>query len=268
MRIVAGIVFLVIVIVLLQTIFPHFLPSIFQSMAMPFWRVQFAMSTGLMKSQAELLNENESLRREIEENAILMSNIKSVEDENKELKSLLGRDVNYSVAIISTTSSSTNSLAGIRNKNTTKRILTAVLVKPPFIPYDEYIIDGGLDLGFHVGDLVYVSPNIPIGSIKDVFANSSKVILNSSPQEKYQVSIGPSNISAVAIGNGGGQYSIQLPRKTLVVEGDYVRSPSLNDLPLGTVKTIISDPTEAFETVIVAPSFNPYSVRWVLVDTK
>ncbi len=227
----------------IQWLAPHFLPALFTSIARPFWRAEFSIESGSLKSPQELLAENEALRLRLVEAEIKLMTVGAVELENSELRTMLA---------VSSSSS--------------QFMLAPVLTRPPFAPYDEFIIDGGIDRGFSVGDKVYAPGNILIGSIADALDRTSKVILFSSPDQTHQVLIGESNTPATAVGRGGGQYSAQVSREVKVIEGDFVTNPSLNDRPFGIVNSVLNEPAEPFQTVLFASPVNLYQLRWVLVE--
>lgn len=245
----------VVLIVISQLLVPHFLPAVWSSVARPFWRMEFSIASGSLQSPGALLAENEALKRQLAEDGVRLSTIQAIEAENEELKMLLGRDP--------LTSTST---ASIKAKPA-KRILAAVLVRPPAGPYDELVLDGGSDLGFAKGDKVYAPGDVLIGTVSDVLGATSKVVLFSSPGERYQVLIGSDKSPATAVGRGGGEYQAELPRDAKVAENDFVLAPSIGDMPFGIVNSVITDPARAFETVLFSPPVNVYELRWVLVDT-
>lgn len=235
----------VVVIFALVLVFtPHFFPALFTSIARPFWRTEFGVASGSLSSPATLLNENQSLKRSLDDAQVRLQTIQSIENENAELKALLGR------------------------ASSTPRILAAVLKRPPLSRYDELVIDIGQDKNLSTTSTVYASGNILIGKVSDVLGQTAKVILFSSPGQKYDVMIGATHASAVAIGRGGGQYEAQLPRDVKVSEGDEVSAPALNDRAFGIVTAVLSNPADPFETIIFAPPVNIYQLRWVLVDIK
>ncbi len=210
----------------------------------PFWRAEVSISEGSLRSPSSLLMENEALKRQIGQAALDQKTVQAVLDENAELKALLGR------------------------ASTTPFVLAAVLRRPSPGLFDELVIDAGADQGFEAGDKVYAPGQVLIGSVTRALDSSSIVTLFSSPDQKYEVMIGPHHIPASAIGKGGGQYSASLPRNAGVSEGDFVIAPSLNDKPFGVVASISTDPAEPFETVLFAPPVNVYELRWVLVDPR
>lgn len=260
--IIGVIVGIIVLIFVIQLFLPHFFPSIFTTIARPFWRIEFSIESGSIKSPEVLLSENEALNRKLTDAQVRLDTIHSIELENNELKILLGRDSGISDTFsigTSTTHSKTNS------KNIETRILAAVLKRPPFSTYDELIIDIGRNYNVSTSSMVYASGDILIGRVVDVLNNTAKVKLFSSPDEKYEVLIGPNHTPATAVGRGGGQYEAQVSRDTAVKEGDFVFNSSLNDKPFGIVSSVLFDPTQTFETVLFAPLVNIYQLRWVLV---
>jgi cell shape-determining protein MreC len=233
-----------------QIFMPHFFAGIMTTLAKPFWRTQFSLLSGSMDTPASLLAQNEELKRQLAEMDIRVATVASVEQENTALKAFFNRE-----SIASSTHSSS-------------RILAAVLKRPPVTLYDELIIDIGADFALSSSTLVYAPGNVLIGRVVDVLGTTAKVKLYSSPGEHFEVLIGAANTPATAIGRGGGQYEAQISRGSVVNEGDFVSSPLLNDRAFGIVQSVVSDPAQAFVTILFSSSVNLYELRWVVVDTK
>lgn len=229
--------------VTLQYFWPGFIPAIFMTIARPYWRTEFAIESGSLYSTANLLKENELLKKKISDNETKMAIVESISSENFELRKLLQ------------ISSSTNS---------TLFVVAPVIKKPPFGIYDELIIDIGKDKGVSTTSLVYASDNVPIGRISDVFSQTSKVILFSSPGQKHDVLLS-NKIPAVAIGRGGGQYEINVPRGLNIAVGDFVSYANLDSRPMGKIIYIDSNESLPFEKILFSVPFNIYELRWVTV---
>lgn len=228
----------------LMVLVPHFFPAIFITIAKPFWRADFSIESGSLDTPATLLAENESLRRDLADISTRISLISAIEQENADLQSLFGR------------------------ATTTTRLAAAVISRPPRSSYDEIIIDVGTDEGVRIGDRVYAPGDVPIGTVTDVVSGVSKVSLFSSPGTSRDVFIGTAHIPAVARGQGGGQYAALVPNATSIPLGEMVvdADASAGRMPLGLVTRVISDPAQAFETVLFAPSVNIYELRWVWLN--
>jgi cell shape-determining protein MreC len=235
------IVVLIAVTSLTRLIFPSAFSGLSTAIARPFWRTQFSLANGQLESAEGLLAANQDLLRKLDEANTKLLSASMVIAENDQLKSMMGR------------------------ASTTPHILAAVLKKPPLAPYDELVLDVGSDMDFTIGDMVYANGNIPIGKIRDVSVHSSKVLLFSSPGQTFNVLVGKMNIPATAIGRGGGQYSMELPRTTAVSEGDFVSIPSLRSNLYGIVGAVVADPSLPFETILFSAPVNIYQLKWVLV---
>jgi cell shape-determining protein MreC len=257
---------IVVVIIAVQLLVPHFLPSIFTTIARPFWRMEFSVGSGSLDSPQALLAENESLKTQLAALNVQQQSVQAVVNDNSELLALLGRaDPN----IQSATSTSTASSTPISYlKPIPGRILAAVLVRPPQAAYDELLIDIGADHGISYGAKVYAPGNILIGSTTDILGQTSKVKLFSSPGEIYSVLIGSGRIPATAVGRGGGQYQAEVPQASKINQGDTVSDSSISDAPFGIVTAVLANPADPFETVLFAQSVNIYQLRWVLVATS
>ncbi|MFH1608962.1 MAG: rod shape-determining protein MreC, partial [Patescibacteria group bacterium] len=139
------------------------------------------------------------------------------------------------------------------------------------------IIDIGINQGIYVGQRVFAYGNIPIGKIAEVEANSSKVVLYSSPGEKTEaiISLGHSLTgeagSAMSsfvelVGRGGGNFEITLPRDYILPEGTEIVLPGAYPYLLGTVKTIISDPRDPFQKALIVSPVNVQELKFVQVE--
>lgn len=244
---VVGIVFAVAVLLigLIQWRAPQLFPGLAASMARPFWRAEFAIKSGSLRSSQDLLAENESLKRELESFrlSIASTSISLLFDENAELRSILGR------------------------ASTTPRTLAAVLARPPHAPYDELIIDLGRRDGVTETTMVYAPGEVLIGRVSAVFSETSSVRLFSSSGTTYDVFIGSTNIPATAIGRGGGYYVAELPHGTAAVAGDTVSdSAGLGNGIFGNVISVSNDPSSTFDQALIAPPINIFGLRWVLLD--
>jgi len=236
--------FLVTVFILIQIFAPHIFSAVFTSIFSPFWRTEFAMVSGSLLSPSDLLRENEALKRELSEDTVKMSQTEYLDFENSELRAMLNK------------------------ASSTPKILAAILARPPVSAYDELIIDIGKDKNLSSTSVVYIGGNVPIGKVTEVFGNTSRVTLFSSPSNKQDVLIGPSHIPATSVGRGGGQYEAELPMGSKVSVGDFVLPTGLDARPLGTVVSIDSNTANPFEKILFAPSINIFQLRWVLVDVS
>ena len=214
--------------IILHFLAPNFLSSFLTTIVKPFWNIENIIIYG-------------DLTIPIETQRTIFTKLQK---ENEELKRLLGRTTENNF------------------------IIAQILKKPPFSAYDIFILDIGSDNDIKAGNKVYALGNILIGEIISTTAETSKVKLYSSFNEKYEVFISEKNILAEAIGRGGGSFEASLPRDIKVNEGDIVTIPSLSNSVFGTVKKVISDPARSFSTIFFSQPINIYEQRWVLIDTK
>jgi cell shape-determining protein MreC len=153
-----------------------------------------------------------------------------------------------------------------RASTTPATTLAAVLIRPPVTPYDEIVIDLGTNDGVASGTPVYAPGNIMIGRVTEALGQTSKVLLLSSPGLSYSVLIGSSNISATAEGQGGGQYQAKVPHGSVVAVGDTVIDTALSSRPFGVVASVVTDPSDPFDDVLITLPVDPYSLRWVFLN--
>src|SRR3989304_1524613 len=104
----------------------------------------------------------------------------------------------------------------IEENETLKKEIRDISLKPPKSLYDTLVVDAGSREGIQVGEKVLYGDNIMIGEIAEVFEKTSKVRLFSSSGEVIDVTIGKRAVPALAVGIGGGNFEIQIPRDTLI----------------------------------------------------
>ena len=199
-------------------------------------------------SKNSLFLENEDLKFKLSEQEARMVNYNSVVDENLKIKEILGR-----LSIDEQTDKKANI------------ILASILSKPNRSPYDTLIIDVGKEDGILIGQKVFALGYIPIGSVAEVYANSSKVILFSSPEEKTEVVVSGKDTFMQIIGRGGGNFEMILPRDFVVEIGTEVVLPGINPYVIAKVETIISDPRDSYQKALLASPVNIQELKFVEV---
>ena len=193
-------------------------------------------------SKKTLLLKNESLKSQLDEMSARVSNYNSVLDDNLKIKEILGRTGEKVV------------------------ILAGILSKPNQSAYDTLIIDAGINQNIFVGQRVFAFGNVSIGRIAEVYANSSKVILFSNPGEKTDVIIPSKNIFMQAIGRGGGNFEMILPRDFVLEKGNEVVLPGITPYVLGIVQSILSDPRDSFQKALLVSPVNIQELKFVEVE--
>ena len=243
--------FLILLVILISAFIFSGWKSPVYSFASSFWKIRNAFAgfvadnIEVFKSKSALSIENKNLRielRNIETERVLSDSLK---EENENLKSLLGR------------------------KKNDKELLSAILAKPDFSPYDTIIIDVGTSDGVSVGDRAKSSDGMTfIGYVSEVFDFESKVTLYSSPGEKVRILIGRNYVMKEALGIGGGNFTLELPREFDVSEGDPVVIPSISPNIFGIIEKIEFKESDPYETVLFKSPVNLSELKWVIVTLK
>lgn len=128
-------------------------------------------------------------------------------------------------------------------------ILGRVLKIPPASLFDTIIINVGEEDAVSVGKRVFVGDMISIGVVSEIYKDTAKVSLYSTPGNSFDVLIG-STTRATAYGRGAGQFEVVVPREANVSVGDLVTIPSITSALFGTIGAVIMDPAKAFATAI------------------
>lgn len=207
-----GVTGIFLVFFLVQLVFPKFFPSLFLRAVTPLWGLP--QSDDRDQKIAELQNEINSY-------ALL----------KKEYEALL-RDLGQRIP--------------------SDFILGRVLKVPPSTLFDTLIINVGEDDAVAVGKRVFVGDMISIGTVAEVYRDTAKVSLYSTPGNSFDVliGVGSTSVRATAYGRGAGQFEVVVPREAHVAVGDAVTIPSITSTLFGTIGTVVSDPAKAFAAAI------------------
>jgi cell shape-determining protein MreC len=214
--------------------------------AEPVWKIENSIKNSdffeYFKAKGVLINEKLAIEQKLFLAGNMIALNDSLQKENDNLKDLLGR------------------------KETKKKtVLALVLVKPPQTPYDLLTIDVGEDFGVQVGNKVIANGNVYLGEVSDVLAHSAKVTLYSTPDRKLSVVLGSSSISVEAIGIGGGNFNIFLPREVEVKENDVIVIPAITSNIFGIVEKVNFKETDSFQTVLFKSPVNISELSFVEV---
>lgn len=244
-----GIFFLLLLLVLRP---PEMLQGAVHTVGEPFRFVARKVAEGFtgsityFKSKHSLESENRSLR----ERVLLL------EAENKTVTAL--RYANESLTDL------------LHKRTDEKRVLASVLLMPPQTPYDILRIDVGEEDGVSSGDQVFAYGDIGLGTIMDVGKNSSSVLLYSTPGRSTAgfLLLATSSVAVPVIGEGAGNFIIELPRGVPVATDTPVVLPGTRTTLLGTVGRVVERPTDAFETVLILSPISMRGLRVVEVAPK
>ncbi len=231
---------------LLCVLFRSTLKNLLFTVGKPFWNVRNNVASfvtnnmEVLRSKRSLIDENNAFAEEINRNEEERSLTDLIRKENEELKSILNR-------------------GGSRYN----KILSAVLIKPFLSPYDTLVIDVGVQNGVSVGDKVLALGYSFIGYVKEVYEDSSKVVLYSSYGEKVKVLVGSNNISKEALGIGGGNFKIEIPKEVDIKEGDPIVIPSISYNIFAIVEKVEAKENDSFSTVLFKSIVNMSELKWV-----
>ncbi len=226
----------------------------------PFMALGNAMSNSFSGVRAfvadkdALLKENEDLKNRLNAQSASLANQTSVLADKLRLEAILGR-----------------------KEESTPFLLSAILAKPNRSPYDTLIVDTGEDHGVMVGHMVFAMGNIPIGRVAEVYPSSAKVILYSTSGEKTEAILATGNMpQGIAgdsafiqvVGRGGGNFEMILPRDFTITEDSEVVLPGIRSYTIAIVKTVISDPRDAFSKALLVSPVNIYELKFVQIKTQ
>jgi rod shape-determining protein MreC len=237
-------IFALVIIAILFTLRPT--RNLLFVVARPFWKLEnylisrLSDSWLLLSAKRSLVEENRRLQEVNNKlNYYILTN-DFLQKENENLREAVGRhsDKNHSV-------------------------LSYVLIKPGKTPYDIILIDAGQNYNIEIGDLVAVDGTIVIGEVTEVYSDTSKVELYSTPGKILTVLIGPNSIQADASGVGDGNFRVKLPKETEVKEGDNIVIPSISTNVFGVVEKIEIGSTETFKDIYFKNPVNLSELKFV-----
>lgn len=221
------------------------LSPFFSRLAIPVWRAENFSADFLAEhfdSKSNLYKQNILLKDALKEKDTELLQLKTLEQENADLKEVLGR-----------------------TKKENPIILAAILAKPNITPYDVLIIDEGEASGVKAGDLVFAKGDVVLGEIESVEKESARVLMYSTPGNISQVILGATGKYFNAHGLGGGSFEVDLPRELEVKEGDNFFYPGLDNVLLGIVRKVDFDSRDSFRKIIIQSPVNIQEERWVEV---
>lgn len=238
----------VVLAILVNTFAFGFVSRTLQVVARPLWGTQARVADSLsiisdfFYSKRTLIEENGRLRQEIVSLRLLGVTAQVTQQENEALRT-----------------------AGLR-EDTSERVAGAVIARPNRSVYDTLVIDIGWQHGVKKDSLVFAYENILIGSVAEIYAKTALVQLYSSPGTITDVFVGNEGVSVAAVGRGGGNFEITLPRGITIAKGDTASSPALDGGLLGIVGEVVLNPTDSFQTILLRSPINIQSLRIVTVQ--
>lgn len=211
----------------------------------PFWAVGSAVEGrtldlfSVVFSNQGLLEDNKRLSANLEALQARQADYDALKSQNDELSRELGR------------------------KPAGKSVAAAVLLRPPELPYDTFLLDLGTADGVMPGDAVLSDNGAYLGSISEVYDRSSKAVLASSSGIETKALIGTVLVSF--IGKGGGVYEGRIPQVVAVSLGEAV-PVALGNFILGTVTEVEADANNAYRKIILSSGVNLSETRYVFIE--
>jgi len=222
--------------------------DLFSFVTYPFLRLTGAVSESFgdaLKNKKLLLVENKRLQADNDRLRVVAEQIGELKTENEQLR-------------------------GIRQDSLALKnpVYSKVLVKPDHLPYDEIIIDIGsaADPLLKVGQLVFADPGVVLGQIESVSSHFAKVKLYSEGGVSLPVNVGIEAVPSVALGLGGGNFSLTLPRGVVIKNGDSVKTSIIGDFVLGYVARIDKNPNDPFQKIQFRSPYNIFTLQRVFVS--
>jgi len=222
------------------------------AIAKPFWKAKVELVDKSIlsnvityfRSKNVLNKENLSLEEKLQEAEYLLLELELVKDENSKLRESLQMR-----------SFSENS------------VLAYVLSKPNQTLYDTLVLDAGIGEGVRIGDMVRSGDSLVMGEVVSLEEGTSKAKLFSTSGVQSEVVIG-GFLAATAVGQGGGNFKILLPRDITVKEGMSVRLSSSPRTLLGFVEVIEKQKSDSFQEVFVKSPVNMNELETVFIVHK
>ncbi|MBI2617855.1 rod shape-determining protein MreC [Candidatus Kaiserbacteria bacterium] len=227
------------------------LSRVLHTIGNPLWKAQ-ARAGGAVdgvfagfKDKQSLREENKRLKEEIVRLTFSSISAEVLRHENEDLRRLLQRE------------------------GEVERIAAAVLARPSRSLYDTFVVDVGRKNGVVMNARVFGAGDIVIGTVAEVYPSTSLVSLYSTPGRTTEIFVGDdSAISAEAVGRGGGDFEVKLPRGVEVTAGTPVFSPLLQGGILGVVEDVVALPSNSFQTILFSSPVNIQSLRTVAVELQ
>jgi len=218
--------------------------------ARPFWQASDNLGgaivnsvSSLTQSKLALVTENKNLREENNKLKNLLLAKNNVESDNLQLRAILGRV-----------------------SSSTKPIVARVIFLPNFVPGNSLLIDLGKNNTTRrapkPGDWAVVDGTILVGRVVTVADTYSKIRLISAETD-LAVVIGDKNTPAVATGSGAGNFTVTLPKDTVIKIGDRVIAPLFNNYLIGIVGHIEKLASRPMQTILVRTPVNLWQLKWL-----
>lgn len=143
--------------------------------------------------------------------------------------------------------------------------LGRVIVPPNRSIYDTLVIDVGIEEGITLGQSVYAFGSVALGTVSDVGAHSSTVLLYSASGRQTVGTTTGSDIAVTLIGRGSGEYEVRMPRDIVFEQGGVISEQSISVHTLATIQKIVTDARDPFQRLLAKAPVNLQTMKWVIV---
>jgi cell shape-determining protein MreC len=188
--------------------------------------------------------------------------IASLQQEVERLENEIGKNKSYDVTSGTTTSLSYSTSTTLAHNSITMYPLVGDITTL----YDSIVLSKGFVDGIEEGSIVYVRGRQAIGYISKIHKTTSTMTLYSSASQKVDGIVKEIDTTVTLLGEGGGSYSIELPKNTSVSIGQDVYLASAHDMILGTIVSVVNDPQDIFVRAYVRGAYNPTKAHIMYVD--
>lgn len=192
---------------------------------------------GYFKSKSNLIQENINLKKEVE-NLIL---------QKTELEAIKADFIN---------------IKDIQEENV---IISSIISKPPFSPFDVLLLDRGSNNSVSIGDSVFISSSTYIGKVSFVSPNFSEVTLFSSSLQDREVYIQRTNANIKLLGQSSLNFLAVVPKDMDINEGDILLDKTFNSSIIAKVYKIDSTLQGSFKTIYAKFPFSFSDISFVKI---
>ncbi len=130
-------------------------------------------------------------------------------------------------------------------------------------PYGTFIVSAGAHDAIAPGDLALSETGYVVGTVADV--GETRTLVKNAFQSGATLDIVIGNAAVTAIGDGGGNARVSVPRAIDVQVGDTVTSPVLGGRPVGIVGKVEEIATTAEKKVYIVLPVNLSLLRFVYI---
>jgi len=196
----------------------------------------------ILSGKEKLIEDNLALQAKLDENETRLKEAEAIESENFALKEILGR------------------------KNPGDLIIARVMLRPNRSPYDTLLVDAGESSGVKDGSKVFAHGDTLIGTVEEVYGDTSLVSLFSTPGREFEARLGGEDFSIKLVGRGAGSFEAVVPRALSVSQGDSVVVPALSRSVVGYVEATVSDPRDPFAKLFIVSPVSFSTLRFVEIE--